>query len=139
MVIARANQILSAIDGVDFDAAVKNNLKGQALFLRALSYFDLVQYFGKIPLHLVPSTSLADVALPLSEVSDVYAQIISDATAAASLLPDKSVQQPGRATSGAAKTLLGNVYVVLENWSAAETVLKEVVTSNKYSLVPRLC
>jgi len=136
LVIARANQILSAIDGVDFDAAVKNNLKGQALFLRALAYFNLVQYFGKIPLHLVPSTSLADVALPLSEVSDVYAQIISDGTTAASLLPDKSVQQPGRATSGAAKTLLGNVYVVLENWSAAETVLKEVVTSNKYSLVP---
>ena len=136
LVIARANEILSRIDEVDFDATVKNNLKGQASFLRALSYFDLVQYFGKIPLHLVPSTSLTDVYLPLSEVSDVYAQIIADATQAASLLPDKSVQQPGRATSGAAKTLLGHVNIVLKNWSAAETVLKEVVTSNKYSLVP---
>lgn len=135
LVIARANQILSTIDGVDFDAAVKNNLKGQALFLRALSYFDLVQYFGKIPLHLVPSTSLNDVALPLSEVSDIYVQIIEDATQAASLLPAKSAQQAGRATSGAAKTLLGNVYVVLEDWSAAETVLKEVVNSNEYELL----
>jgi hypothetical protein len=135
-VIARANQILGTIDGVDFDAAVKSNLKGQALFLRAFSYFDLVQYFGKIPLHLEPSTSLTDVALPLSEVSDIYAQIISDATEAASLLPDKSVQEPGRATSGAAKTLLGNVHVVMKNWGAAETVLKEVVNSGKYALVP---
>jgi hypothetical protein len=134
-VIARTNQILSTIDGVDFDAAVKSNLKGQALFLRAFSYFDLVQYFGKVPLHLEPSTSLNDVALPLAEVSDIYAQIISDATEAASLLPDKSVQEPGRATSGAAKTLLGNVHVVLQNWSAAETVLKEVVNSGKYALV----
>ena len=136
LVIARANEILDRIDDVDFDANVKNNFKGQALFLRALSYFDLVQYFGKVPLHLIPSTSLTDVYLPLSEVSDIYAQIIADATEAASLLPDKSVQQAGRATSGAAKTLLGNVHVVLKNWSAAETVLKEVVTSNKYSLVP---
>jgi hypothetical protein len=134
-VIARANQILGTIDDVDFDAAVKSNLKGQALFLRAFSYFDLVQFFGSIPLHLEPSTSLNDVALPLSEVSDIYAQIISDATEAASLLPDKSVQEPGRATSGAAKTLLGNVHVVLKNWSAAETVLKEVVNSGKYALV----
>jgi hypothetical protein len=136
LVIARANQILSNIDGVDFDATTKNNIKGQALFLRALSYFDLVQYFGEIPLHLIPSTSLNDVALPLSEVSVVYDQIIADATEAASLLPVKSAQEPGRATSGAAKTLLGNVYVVLQDWSGAETVLKEVVNSGEYALVP---
>ena len=135
-VIARANQILSTIDDVEFDAAVKSNLRGQALFLRAFSYFDLVQYFGKLPLHLEPSTSLTDVALPLSETSDIYAQIIEDATEAAALLPDKSVQEAGRATSGAAKTLLGNVHVVLKNWSSAETVLKEVVNSGKYALVP---
>jgi len=134
-IVARANQILSSIDDIDFDVAVKDNLKGEALFLRALSYFDLVQYFGRIPLHLEPSTSLTDVALPLSEVSDIYTQIISDATQAASLLPVKSVQQPGRATSGAAKTLLGNVYVVQEDWSAAETILKEVVNSGEYTLV----
>jgi tetratricopeptide (TPR) repeat protein len=136
LIIARANQILSTIDGVEFDAAVKENLKGQALFLRALSYFDLVQYFGKLPLHLIPSTSLDDVALPLSEVSEVYEQIILDASAAAALLPAKSDQEPGRATSGAAKTLLGNVYVVLQNWGAAETILKEVVNSGEYTLVP---
>lgn len=135
LIIARANQILNTIDGVSFDQSIKDNLKGQALFLRALSYFDLVQYFGKLPLHLKPSTSLGDVALPLSEVSDIYAQIISDATAAASLLPAKSAQEPGRATSGAAKTLLGNVHVVLKNWGAAETVLKEVVNSGEYALV----
>ncbi|MEQ9099889.1 MAG: RagB/SusD family nutrient uptake outer membrane protein [Imperialibacter sp.] len=135
LVIARANQVLSSIDGVTFDPAAKDNLKGQALFLRALSYFDLVQYFGKLPLHLVPSTSLDDVALPLSEVDVIYDQIIADATEAASLLPGKADQELGRATSGAAKTLLGNVHVVLKNWSAAETILKEVVNSGEYALV----
>src|SRR6218665_1207579 len=136
-IIGRANQILAQIESVEFSATVKNNLKGQALFLRALSYFGLVQYFGKVPLHFVPATSLSDVALPLSDVSKIYEQILSDAAAAADLLPKKSQQEAGRATSGAAKTLLGNVHLVLTNYPAAETVLKEVVNSKEYQLLPR--
>jgi hypothetical protein len=135
LVITRANQILALIDGVDFDAAVKSNLKGQAFFLRALSYFELVQYFGKVPLHLKPVSSFSEAALPLSSVDSIYNQIIADAGQAASLLPTKSLQQPGRATSGTAKTLLGNVYVVQKKYALAETVLKEVVSSNQYSLL----
>jgi tetratricopeptide (TPR) repeat protein len=135
-VIARANMVLAQIDAATFDAAVKNTLKGQALFLRALSYFDLVQYFGSVPLHLKPATSLADVALPLSAVDVIYDQIVADATEAAALLPLKSQLEAGRATSGAAKTLLGNVYLVLDENALAEMVLKEVVTSNQYQLLP---
>jgi starch-binding outer membrane protein, SusD/RagB family len=135
LIIARANQILALIDGVDFDATAKSNLKGQALFLRALSYFELVQFFGKVPLHLTPVSSFAEAALPLSSVDSIYDQIVADASQAASLLPNKSVQEPGRATSGAAKTLLGNVHMVLKEYASAETVLKEVVSSGKYSLI----
>jgi starch-binding outer membrane protein, SusD/RagB family len=136
LIIARANEVLAQIDGVDFDAAVKGNLKGQALFLRAFSYFDLVQYFGKVPLHLTPVSSFSEAALPLSEVESIYDQVIADAGEAASLLPNKSVQEPGRATSGAAKTLLGNVYIVQKKYALAETVLKEVISANQYSLLP---
>lgn len=125
-VIARTNQILALIDDVDFDATVKNNIKGQAYFLRAFSYFDLVQYFGSVPLHLKPATTLDETALPLSNVDDIYKQIIADAQQAATMLPDKASQEPGKVTSGSAKTLLGNVYIVLKRWSEAETVLKEV-------------
>lgn len=131
-VIARVNQILALIDGVEFDAAAKNNIKGQALFLRAFAYFDLVQYFGGVPLHLTPAATLQDTALPLSSVDDVYKQIMADAEQAAGLLPDKASQEPGRATSGSAKTLLGNVYVVLKRWADAEKVL---TTINGYSLL----
>lgn len=134
-IIARANQVLAPIDGVDFAQASKDNIKGQALFLRALAYFDLVQYFGKVPMHLTPVTNREEAALPLSEVDAVYSQIIADATQAATLLPKKSVQEAGRATSGAAKTLLGNVYAVQKNWPAAETVLKEVIDSGEYALL----
>lgn len=134
-IIARVNQVLASIDDVDFAEASKNNIKGQALFLRAFAYFDLVQYFGKVPLHLTPVTIRQETALPLSEVETIYAQIIADATSAAMLLPKKSVQEAGRATSGAAKTLLGNVYAVQKNWPLAETVLKEVIDSGEYSLL----
>ncbi|CAN5696894.1 hypothetical protein BH10BAC2_BH10BAC2_14600 [soil metagenome] len=135
LIIARANQILALIDGVDFDAAVKSNLKGQAYFLRALSYFDLVQYYGKVPLHLTPVKSLGETYLPLSSVDSVYDQIIEDAQQAASLLPAKSAQEAGRATSGAAKTLLGNAYMVMKDYASAESVLKEVVNSGEYALL----
>ena len=125
-IVARVNQILEVIDAVDFDAAVKNNIKGQAYFLRAFAYFDLVQYFGQVPLHLKPAKSLGETALPLTSVDSVYIQIISDANQAASLLPNKASQEPGRVTAGSAKALLGNVYLVLKKWTEAETALKEV-------------
>lgn len=95
---------MALIDGVDFDKTAKDKLKGEAYFLRAFCYFDLVQYFGKVPLHLTPATTLEETALDLSTVDAVYAQIISDAKQAETLLPPKSTQQAGRATSGAAKT-----------------------------------
>lgn len=129
--ISNINYILAFIDNVEFDESVKNNIKGQAYFLRALAYFDLVQYFGSVPLHLTPVQTEEETALPLSDTETIYAQIIQDAETAANLLPDKSHQDPGRATSGAANTLLGNVYINLQNWSEAERVLKEV---NGYDL-----
>lgn len=136
LIISRANQVLAAIDGITFDdAAVKSNLKGQGLFLRALAYFDLVQYFGSVPLHLEPAKSLSDVALPIAGVDEIYQQIIADATDAASMLPNKTAQEAGRATSGATKTLLGNVYIVRQDYASAESVLKEVVTSSQYQLL----
>lgn len=126
LIIGRANEVLLRIDDADFDQAAKDNIKGQALFLRALSYFDLVQYYGEVPLHLEPSTSFDNVALPLSSVDEIYTQIIQDASEAANLLPSVANQAPGRATSGSANTLLGNVYIVLEEWANAETALKKV-------------
>jgi starch-binding outer membrane protein, SusD/RagB family len=125
-IIARVNQVLESIEAIDFDATVKNNIKGQAYFLRALAYFDLVQYFGKVPLHVKPAKSMGETALPLTSVDSIYLQIIADANQAATLLPNKASQEPGRVTSGSAKTLLGNVYLVLKKWPEAETALKSV-------------
>ncbi|MCW3082350.1 RagB/SusD family nutrient uptake outer membrane protein [Segetibacter sp.] len=135
-IIARANEILNTIDKVEFDAASKANLKGQAQFLRAYAYFELVRYFGKVPLHLTPVTNRQEAALPLASVDEIFAQIVKDASAAAQSLLPKSKQEAGRATSGAAKTLLANAYIVQKKWAEAEALLKEVVNSNEYSLMP---
>lgn len=67
-----------------FDQKIKDNIKGQAYFLRALAYFDLVQYFGSVPIHLKPAKTQADTSQPLASVEDVYKQIIADAGQAVS-------------------------------------------------------
>ena len=135
-VISRANQILTTIDPVDFAAESKNNLKGQALFLRAFCYFDLVRLFGKVPLHLTPVVGREDAALPLSTTEEIYAQIEKDAKEASTLLLNKAKQEAGRVTSGSAKTLLANLYLTQKKWAQVETLMKEVITNDGYTLMP---
>ncbi|GAB3538945.1 RagB/SusD family nutrient uptake outer membrane protein [Spirosoma fluminis] len=139
VIIARANQILALIDSptITFSTpANRDNLKGQALFLRAFAYFDLVRLFGKVPLHLVPVTGRNDAALPLSTTEQVYAQIEKDATDASKMLLNKAKQEAGRATSGAAKTLLANLYLTQKKWAQVETLMRDVITNDGYSLIP---
>ncbi|GAB3774143.1 RagB/SusD family nutrient uptake outer membrane protein [Spirosoma horti] len=139
VIISRANQILSLIDGtgIPFTSdAVKNNIKGQASFLRAFAYFDLVRLFGKVPLHLTPVVGREDAALPLSTTDEIYAQIEKDALAASTALLNKKGQELGRATSGAAKTLLANLYITQKKWAQAEPILRDVITKDGYSLMP---
>lgn len=136
-IVARANQVLALIDNATFTTAdLKNNLKGQALFLRAFAYFELVRYFGKVPLHLTPVVGRLDAPLPLATTDELYAQIVKDITDASKLLPNKAKQEAGRATSGAAKTLLANVYVTQKKWAEAEALMRDVVTNDGYALLP---
>ncbi len=137
-IISRVNYLLEPIDNIDFDENIKNNLKGQALFLRALSYLDLVQYFGDIPLHLSPVKSQDETSLPLSPQNDIYKQIISDAGTASLLLPGKAEQEAGRATKGAAQMVLANAYINLKQWEKADSVLNVITGYNlvkPYSMV----
>jgi hypothetical protein len=134
-IIARANQVLSGLDDIDFNADSKNKMKGEVLFLRAYAYFELVRYFGQVPLHLTPVNNRQEAPLPLASTEEIYAQIMEDAKEAALLLPPKSAQDAGRATSGAAKTLLANVYIEQKKWAEAETILLEVVNSMEYDLI----
>lgn len=135
LMINRANQVLASIDNANIESSVKDNLKGQVLFLRALAYFDLVKNFGDVPLFTEPPTNYNQTFKPRTPKADVYTQIIADATSAAALLPVKANQTASRATSGAARTLLADVYMTLQRWSDAEAALLPVLTMG-YSLLP---
>ncbi len=135
-IIARTNQIIFSIDDADVEASAKDNLNGQAHFLRAFAYFELVKYFGKAPLHLTPVTSREEASLPLSETDELYTQIEADAQIAIDLLPPKSEQELGRATSGAARMLLADAHMMQQEWSAAEPLLLNIVNSGEYDLMP---
>ena len=134
--ILRCNYVLTSIDNVAFsDESTKNQYKGEALFIRALSYFDLVRYFGGVPLIEKPlSISEANTQTKAS-ISDVYDFIINDLTNAISLLPDvKPSELPDRATASAARGFLGKVYVFQsgyplnkDSWTAAKTQLVAVL------------
>jgi starch-binding outer membrane protein, SusD/RagB family len=126
IIIGRANQILVSIDKSELTESGKANIKGQALFLRAFAYFDLVQYFGDVPLILVPPASYEETQVGRTGKNEIYQQIITDASEAAGLLPAPDKQTKGYVANGAAYTLLGNVYLVLNRWAEAETALKSV-------------
>ncbi|WP_082316586.1 RagB/SusD family nutrient uptake outer membrane protein [Mangrovimonas sp. ST2L15] len=126
IIIGRANQILDKIDAGEFDQTQKDNYKGQALFLRAFAYFDLVQYFGDVPLVLTPPTTYEETITGQTAKEEIYNQIIGDLALAGTLLPNKATQQVGFVADGAAWTLLGNIYLVLEQWQNAVDALMNV-------------
>jgi tetratricopeptide (TPR) repeat protein len=138
-IIAAANKVLATVDGAEFDdESARDNVKGQALCLRAFSYFDLVQYFGSVPLHLEPVVTMGGAALPLSPVEDVYARIIADLNQIIDddLLPVRRNQPVlGRVTKGTAQMILANVYMVQKDYALAEILLREIVSSGEYMLM----
>lgn len=133
--VAQTNTVLSRIDGVEFsDQNQKDEIVGQAKFIRALSYWYAVQYWGGVPLVLEENASPAE-ALDKVRASEeeVYNAIIADLQDAVSQLP-ASWPNPGRATSGAASFLLGRTYLLTGNYSGAIDALEAVVQSGQYML-----
>ena len=115
--INRSNALLSNIDGIQMDANDKNEYTGEAYFLRALHYFNLVRLFGSVPMRTQPVTSASELPVPLSPMSDIYALIESDLTKADSLM-DYTVRD-GRANKVAAEALLSKVYLQLASATAS--------------------
>ncbi len=135
--IARANIVLARIDDVEFsDGTFKERLRGEALFLRSLYYYHLAVAFGNIPLVLTETASVEEGQQHTQVgASSVYAQLISDLTEAETKLPQSySGNDVGRATKGAAGTLLAKIYLTTGDNSNAETALRRVMGYG-YSLV----
>ncbi|SDE89369.1 Starch-binding associating with outer membrane [Dyadobacter soli] len=122
--ISRTNIVIERLSGSTLSESVKNNIDGQAKFLRAWYYFKLVRLYGGVPLFLKEVTRADDAFLPRSSAEQVYDQIVSDAKdAVAKLGAPAKFPQSGEATKGSATMLLADVYATQKKWAEAETLL----------------
>lgn len=129
--IYRANLLLSKLDAVpDLTAAQKGRYAAEVKFLRAYYYFDLVRLFKNVPLivSVIPTTEIYNI--PQSGPDAVYAQIekdLKDAIAEPNLPNTVPVAtEGGRVTKGAAKALLGKVFLYEKKWTEAAAQLADV-------------
>lgn len=136
--IFRANLAIDGIPKVpEMDENLRQRLIGENKFLRAYFYFNLVRWFGDLPLITNPFPE--NFEIPRTDKAQIYDQIIADLEDAAAVLPLRSAQAPadlGRVTKGSAQGLLSKVYLTLGNFVEAERYALEVINSNEYDLFP---
>lgn len=156
--IFKANTVIEAVaKNASFvgSTALANRLTAEAKFLRAFFYFDLVRYYGKVPVidHVVSAPEAA--AMKRNTVTEVYALIIADLQFAIANLPANysgtfpsySATDVGRATKYAAEAILAQVYMArsgatygiegpglgLSEWSQASTLLTDIITNGGFA------
>lgn len=131
--VNRANYILEFQDKLDFEG--KASIIAQTRFLRAYFHFELVKWFGGIPMKGDARFSVGDeTSIPRSTPEEVYASIEADLLFAIENLSEDA-QEQGRVTKGAAQALLGKAYLYQGKNAEAATVLDALIQSGNYSLV----
>lgn len=131
--VQRCNYILEFKDKTDFPT--KNQVIAETRFLRAYYHFELIKWFGGIPLNGDKRFKVGDEkSIPRSSVAEVYAVIESDLLFAIDNL-SPTASQTGRATRSAAQALLGKAYLYQNKFSQAATVLDQVILNGNHSLV----
>jgi len=131
-------QIPDGIENGYLDQNLGKRLEGELKFIRAYYYFTAVRLWGNVPLILKPITSgLKAFDIKQAPQDEVFNAVIQDLNDAVNNLPAKYTDaNVGRVTSGAAKTLLAKVYLWRNEYSKAENLLREIVNSGTYSLLP---
>jgi len=135
--ILRANLVLEKVPAIPvMSETVRTRILGEARFLRALYYWHLVRVFGDVPLYTNVITAQESSLIARSPKQQVFDQIIADLKVAETALPVRySGGDLGRATRGAAKGLLANVYLWLGDKPNAAAKAKEVIDAATYSLL----
>lgn len=130
--VNRVNYLEENKDNLDFEG--KDALYGEAYFLRGYYYFELVKFFGGVPLFTERRLETSEIgSYQRASREDVYAQIETDLLNAIEVLPPTQ-SQTGRATKAAAQALLGKVYLYQDKFPEAATMLQNVI--GLYGLVP---
>ncbi len=129
--------IQKAPDVESKDPDLVKRIVGEAKFLRGMYYFHLASVFGGVPLATTPLTP-SELTLERATSDATWDQVEKDFSEAAKVLPLKSEYPStdiGRATSGAAYSMLAKAYLMRQKYDQAETALAKVVSSNQYTLV----
>ncbi len=129
--INRANTVLDRIPIItNINEKTKDRILGEAKFLRALFYFNLVRLFGDVPLILKSTEQNEGLLVTRTSKEEVYNQIIVDLKDAETALPGTYTGQDiGRATQDAAKGILAKVYLTRQAWQLSYEKAKEVINS----------
>lgn len=135
--INRANHVITKVPGVTdplLTTALKNQYTGEAYFIRALNYFDLVRVWGGVPLITTPTLSASgNRGIPRSTATETYAQVLSDLEAAELLLPETTDRF--RATRKTVWALKARFYLYQKNWAKAEEYASKLIGDSNYALL----
>lgn len=134
--VYRCNLLFDQIDGANFAENLKKQYKGEAMFIRALNYFNMYRIWGGVPAtkHVVSAAEALKVARYSDEqMFDLIAGDLKEIVDNNYLPETYSSADMGRATSGAAKALLGKVYLTFHKWTEAKDILSQLI--GKYQLV----
>jgi hypothetical protein len=139
--IGAANQALAALKSATISSSLKNELKAEVLFLRGYFYFNLVRWYGGVPLVLTVPKDAHDANTDpafqtRASAAAVYDSIINDLHYAITNLPLKSQGSVGHASKGAAQAMLAKVYMYLNQWDSVASLTNKVIASGQYQLVP---
>ena len=131
--VNRANFILEFQDKIEFQG--KEKVLAQARFLRAYYYFELVKWFGDIPLAVDRQILFGEeTSIDRTLASEVYTQIETDLIYASENLP-YTQSETGRITKGAAQALLGKAYLYQEKFTESAQVLEDLIANGPHDLV----
>ncbi len=141
--VGRANLLIANLDAnTSLPTDVKTRAYGEAYYVRAISYYLAVRLWGRVPMRLTPIANSNDVGMALSEVPAIYDQIIKDLKLAETSLPViVPSSQIGRASQGAAKLTMADVYLTRGDLQNARDKAKEVIDKQAtygYDLEPSL-
>ena len=135
--VTRCNLVLAKVPSIKMDINLQQRILGEAKFLRAYYYFELVNVFGDVPVVLTPLDA-GQLQITQSPEQQIYESVIEpDLKDAVNALPlTYSGADVGRATSGAANALLAKAYLFQAKWDSAATAAAVVINSNAYDLLP---
>ncbi len=135
-IIYMTNAALEGLANGQVSLKLRNQLEGEALFLRAFTYFYLVNLYGDVPLVLSTDYQV-NASIQRTESEAVYNQIITDLENAVGLLGDEyENSERVRANSYVARALLARVYIHIGNWNLAEEQSSQVINSGLFDLLP---